>query len=96
MWFKRSKETRERNKEQSEMIDRLHMQIIDYSYKLEQLEKENKKLIEYFVKNYHYVLTVDKNLYIHLYQDGQEIKHINNIDFEAAIDSVPTFNIEVH
>ena len=64
---------------------------------MNKLQKENKKLIEDFTKNYHYVLTVDKNLkYIHLYQDGQEIKYIKDIDFNATMNSVPTFNIEMN
>ena len=93
MFFRKSKEIKRLKEENNNKEYHLN----NMRYKLERLEKENKKLIEDFVKNYHYVLTVDKNrLDIHLYQDGQEIKHIKDIDFNAAMDSIPTFNIEVN
>ena len=90
MWFKKSKEIRELKERNKELLDYKELEI-------EILQKENKKLIENFTKNYHYVLTIDKNLrYIHLYQDGKEIKHVKSIEFEANISSLPTFNIEVN
>lgn len=93
MFFKKSKEIK-RLKEKNNIKQYC---LNDMRYELEQLQKENKKIIEDFTKNYHYVLTIDESLrYVHLYQDGQEIKYIKNISFEAAIDSLPTFNIEVN
>lgn len=97
MFFKKSKEIEKLKKRNKELIYSYNVFIKNQELEIEKLEKENKKLIEDFVKNYHYVLMIDKNrLHTYLYQDGQEIKNIKNIDFEASIDSVPTFNVEVN
>jgi len=80
--------------------ERLLASINHYQLKIEKLEKENKKLIENFMENfmenYDYVLTYNHYGQTHLYQDGKEIKNLSKINFEASIDSIPTFKIEVH
>lgn len=58
------------------------------------LKLENEKLIEYFVENYDYVLTI-KNGYCHLFQDGKEIKRIQSININADISSISFPSIEV-
>lgn len=68
----------------------------EYKYKIEQLEKENKRLIDNFIKNYDYVLTYNNFNEIHLFQKGKEIEKITKLTFDAEIGSIPTFEIEVH
>jgi len=99
MFFKKNelKREKERNNECLALIKDLRDIIFEVNKEILDVKAENKKIKEDFTKNYHYVLTVDKNLkYIHLYQDGHEIKFVKSIEFEATIDSVPTFNIEVN
>lgn len=58
------------------------------------LKLENEKLIEYFVENYDYVVTI-KNGCCHLFQDGKEIKRIKSININADISSMPFHPIEI-
>lgn len=64
--------------------------------KIEKLEKQNKKLIENFAKNYDYVITYNRFSDVHLFQEGKEITGVTKIKYEADLDSVPTFELEVH
>ena len=58
------------------------------------LKLENEKLIEYFVENYDYVLTI-KNGACHLFQDGKEIKKIQSININADVSSIPFHPIKI-
>ena len=105
MFFRKIKELKQENAG-------LKYDIATLSKSYEELQTKYRKLMEKyivstedlkllskekFIDDYHYVLTVDKNLkYIHLYQDGREIKYLKSIGFEATMDSVPTFNVEVN
>jgi TusA-related sulfurtransferase len=99
MFFKKIKAIKElkaRNEACLETIKDLRNKIFEVNKEILDVKVENKKIKEDFTKNYHYVLTVDKNEeHVHLYQDGKEIKWLMSVKFESNIDSVPTFNIEV-
>ncbi len=73
------------------------LQMEKLEEKNKKLEEENKKLIEDFVKNYDYVITYNRcNRTVHLFQEGKEITGITKINYEANLDSIPTFELEVH
>ena len=105
MFFKKIKELRKENNGLKDDIAILSKGYEELQTKYKRLmekniisnEDLNLLLKENFIKEFHYVLTVDKNLkYVHLYQDGREIKYMKSIDFKAEMDSLPTFNVEVN
>ena len=97
MWFKRSKEIKKLKERNKELLDYYEGFLKDKELEIEILQKENKKLIEDFTKNYHYVLTIGKDSpRLHLYQDGEEINKILRVIFRAESDSTPYFDIEVN
>ena len=98
MLFKKIKELEERNERQSKEIAILTNHETAYKQKIEMLEKENKKLIEDFIKAYHIVIT-QKDISTHgikVYQDGNEIKMVHSLQFDVDINNIPNLTLEVH
>lgn len=72
----------------------LKKQNRDLQLKIEELEKENKKLVEDFAKNYRYVITSNLKLYeTKLYQNGKEIQGLQNIEFTHELDNLPELRL---